>query len=85
MEMFKARINVQFKNGVLDPQGAAIKGALKHLGFEADDVRVGKMIEVRLMAENIEEAKAKTRTMCEKLLANPVLEDYSFEVTEEGL
>jgi len=83
--MFKAKINVHFKSGVLDPQGAAIKGALNHLGFETDDVRVGKLIEINLKAGNLEEAKDKVRTMCEKLLANPVLEDFNFEVTEEGL
>lgn len=83
--MFKAKINVQFKEGVLDPQGAAIKGALNHLGFEAEDVRVGKMIEVKLKAASLEDARTKVRTMCEKLLANPVMEDFSFEVAEESL
>ncbi|MCF6097686.1 phosphoribosylformylglycinamidine synthase subunit PurS [Thermovorax subterraneus] len=83
--MFNAKIWVRFKNGVLDPQGAAIKGALNHLGFEAEDVRVGKLIEVKLKADNLDEAKAKVRMMCEKLLANPVLEDFSFEVVEESI
>ncbi|MDI3481734.1 MAG: phosphoribosylformylglycinamidine synthase subunit PurS [Tepidanaerobacteraceae bacterium] len=80
--MINARIHVRFKSGVLDPQGTAVKGALKQLGFEnVVDVRVGKLIEVKLNVEDEKDAKDEIKSMCEKLLANPVIEDYSFELS----
>lgn len=80
--IINARIHVRFKSGVLDPQGTAIKGALKHLGFEdVEDVRVGKLIEIKLDAASKKDAEGQIKAMCEKLLANPVIEDYSFELS----
>lgn len=78
----KAKIYITLKNGVLDPQGKAIENALKHLGFnEVNGVRQGKLIEVELTETNREKAEAQVKTMCEKLLANTVIENYSFELT----
>lgn len=75
----KARIHVMLKNGVLDPQGAAIAHALGTLGFEGvEGVRQGKVIELDL-AEGTSEATVKD--MCEKLLANTVIESYSIELS----
>ncbi|RLD99228.1 MAG: phosphoribosylformylglycinamidine synthase [Aquificota bacterium] len=80
----KARIIVTLKRGVLDPQGKAVKGALTNLGFDqVRDVRVGKVIDVDL--DGVEdEAQALTlvEDMCKKLLANPVIEDFSYTLEE---
>ena len=77
----KARIHVTLKQGVLDPQGMAIKGALQALGFEGvADVRQGKVFDIELDAKDAKAAKAELAKMCEKLLANTVIEDYAVEV-----
>ncbi len=70
----KATVKIMLKNGVLDPQGKAIEHALGSLGFDGvDSVRQGKIIELDLAANTSE---AQVKDMCEKLLANPVIEDY---------
>lgn len=77
----KAKITITLKNGVLDPQGKAIEGALAGLGFEGvSDVRQGKEIELRLAETDEAAARAKAEDMCKKLLANPVMENYSIEI-----
>ena len=76
----KLRVFVTLKRGVLDPQGEAIRQALAGLGFEeVEGVRQGKVIELDLAEDDPEKAEAKARQMCEKLLANTVIEDYSVE------
>ena len=75
----KARIFVTLKNGVLDPQGQAIQGALGALGFEGvNSVRQGKMFEIELASAD--GAEARLKAMCEKLLANTVIEDFRLEI-----
>ena len=77
----KARIKITLKNGVLDPQGKAIQGALGGLGFTGvEDVRQGKYIEVALAERDPAKAKAAVEKMCKDLLANTVIENYSFEI-----
>ncbi|WDI31511.1 phosphoribosylformylglycinamidine synthase subunit PurS [Hyphococcus flavus] len=77
----KAKITITLKNGVLDPQGAAIENALASLGFEgADSVRQGKVIEMKLSETDEIAARAKAEEMCKKLLANPVMENYAIEI-----
>jgi phosphoribosylformylglycinamidine synthase len=77
----KARIHITLKNGVLDPQGKAIQQALAGLGFDAvEDVRQGKYIEVELAESDAEAARTKVSDMCEKLLANTVIENYDIEI-----
>lgn len=77
----KAKIHVTLKNGVLDPQGRAIAGALSHLGFDGvKDVRQGKYIEVELKSTDKKKAKLEVDAMCKQLLANTVVENYSFEL-----
>lgn len=77
----KARVTVTLKNGVLDPQGKAIQGALKSLGFDGvEDVRQGKVIELELSGTDRAAAEAKLADMCEKLLANTVIENYRIEL-----
>jgi phosphoribosylformylglycinamidine synthase len=77
----KARIHITLKNGVLDPQGKAIQHALTGLGFDAvEDVRQGKYIEVELSEGDAAAARAQVSDMCEKLLANTVIENYDIEI-----
>lgn len=77
----KARIKITLKNGVLDPQGKAIEGALASLGFDGvGDVRQGKYIEVDLTETDEARAKASVERMCKELLANTVIENYAYEI-----
>ena len=76
----KARVVVTLKKSVLDPQGLAVGRALGSLGFnEVKDVRLGKIIELELDARDPGEAKKRVQDMCEKLLANTVIEEYRVE------
>ena len=77
----KAKIHVTLKNGILDPQGKAIEHALASLGFSsASNVRMGKYLELDLSEADTAKAEAQVKAMCEKLLANTVIEDYRFEL-----
>jgi phosphoribosylformylglycinamidine synthase len=77
----KARVFITLKNGVLDPQGKAIETALGHLGFKGvNSVRQGKLIELSLTSNDKVKAEVEVKEMCEKLLANTVVENYSFEL-----
>ena len=83
--MYLAKVRVTLKPTVNDPQGLTILGALHSLGFSsAREVRAGKYLEVRMDEGSREEAEAQAEEMCRRLLANPVIESYSFEVAEEG-
>jgi phosphoribosylformylglycinamidine synthase len=76
----KVRVLVRLKPGILDVQGAAVKRALSGLGFtDVTDLRVGKVIEVEVEAATPAAARARAAEMCDKLLANPVLEEYTIE------
>ena len=76
-----AKIYITLKKDVLDPQGSVIANSLKSLGFNnIEDVRQGKYIEIKLDSENEESANKKINEMCEKLLANLVIEDYKVEI-----
>ena len=79
-----ARVYVTPKRGILDPQGKAVQHSLHALGFaEVQDVKVGKYIELRLRDAAREAVASRVREMCERLLANGVIEDFRFEVGEE--
>lgn len=78
----KAKVHVTLKNGVLDPQGQAIESALDHLGFVGVTARVGKYIELDLKETDKAKAKAAVDQMCEKLLANTVVEKYAVELAD---
>ncbi|GAB4365616.1 MAG: phosphoribosylformylglycinamidine synthase subunit PurS [Calditrichia bacterium] len=81
----KAIIRVQLKKGILDPQGKAVNNALHHLGFESiRDVRIGKYIEMDLGEVNHETATNIVEESCKKLLSNPVIEDYFYDLVEDG-
>jgi phosphoribosylformylglycinamidine synthase PurS subunit len=77
--MYLAKIYITLKPTVNDPQGLTIKGALHNLGFTSvEDVRAGKYIEVQIKENNPSKAREQVNEMCHKLLANPVIEKYSF-------
>jgi phosphoribosylformylglycinamidine synthase len=77
----QARVYVTLKRGVLDPQGKAVARSLATLGFdEVEDVHLGKYIEVTLAQTSPEKARERLREMCERLLANTVIEDYRIEI-----
>lgn len=77
----KAKVHVTLKAGVLDPQGKAIGHALESLGFEGvGEVRQGKVIELDLAETDPDKARAQVGTMCEKLLANTVIENYDIDL-----
>ena len=81
MTMYLAKIYVTLKPTVNDPQGLTIKGALHHLGFNTiEDVRAGKYLEIKIDEKDTETAKKKVTEMCQKLLANPIIENYRFEI-----
>lgn len=79
----RVKIFVSLKQGVLDPQGKTIERSLHTFGYdEVRDVRVGKFLEIEVDIASREGAEARVREMCDKLLANPVIEDYRFEIED---
>ena len=79
----RVKIFVSLKNGVLDPQGKAVEQSLHTLGYkEVQDVRVGKFVELDLQANSREAAEGRIREMCDKLLANPVIENFHYEISD---
>jgi phosphoribosylformylglycinamidine synthase subunit PurS len=79
----RVKVFVTLKGGVLDPQGKAVERSLHSLGYTgAAEVRVGKYVEFKLASMSHEAAAEQVREMCEKLLANPVIEDFRFEIQE---
>ncbi len=79
----RVKVFVSLKEGVLDPQGKAVERSLHALGYEeVQNVRMGKYLEFDLNAPSHNDAEVRIREMCEKLLANPVIEDYRFEMQE---
>lgn len=76
-----AKVYITLKKGVLDPQGRAVKEALDALGFSGlEEIRMGKYIELKLRGTDLEKIQEELEQMCQKLLANPVIEDYRFEL-----
>lgn len=84
MRKFLARVEVRLKSVVLDPQGKAVLSALHNLGYEqVTDLRIGKLIELKIKANSLNEAKGLVDDMCNKLLANTVIESYAVNIEEE--
>jgi phosphoribosylformylglycinamidine synthase subunit PurS len=80
-----ARVHVTPKRGILDPQGKAVQNSLHALGFtEVQDVKVGKYIELRLRHAEPQAVAARVREMCERLLANGVIEDFQVQLEQDG-
>lgn len=83
--MFKANVYVSLKKQVLDPQGKTIQHALHDLGFDSvRSLRYGKFMEVELECDGRQEAEQQLDAICRRLLANPVIEDYRFEIESNG-
>jgi phosphoribosylformylglycinamidine synthase len=83
MAQYHAQIYVTLRPSVLDPAGVAVESGLHSLGFaQVEHVRIGKYIELTLTAENTAEAEAQLDQMCDRLLANTVIENYRFELHE---
>ena len=81
--MWEARVYITLKKGVLDPQGDTVGRSLSVLGYDnVSGVRIGKFIVFKLEASSEENAKAQVEEMCQRLLANTVIEDYSYELVE---
>ncbi|HEY7560939.1 MAG TPA: phosphoribosylformylglycinamidine synthase subunit PurS [Gaiellaceae bacterium] len=80
----KATVLVRPKAGILDPQGEAVERSLRQLGFTVGDARVGKVIDLEVEASSASEARAQVERMCERLLANPLIESYDIELEENG-
>ncbi len=78
----KVTVHVRPKPGILDPQGEAVLGSLRHLDFAVRDVRIGRIVDIELEAENAEDARAEVERMCAQLLANPLIESFEVEVHE---
>ena len=79
--MIKARVTVTLKNGVLDPQGKAIEGALATLGFDGvGSVRQGKVFDIQIEGSDKAKAEADLKAMCDRLLANTVIENYAVDI-----
>jgi phosphoribosylformylglycinamidine synthase len=79
----KAVVVVRPKEGILDPQGQAVERSLRQLGFPVDEARVGRVIDLEVAAETPTAARAELERMCERLLANPLIESYEIELSEE--
>ncbi|HEX3456269.1 MAG TPA: phosphoribosylformylglycinamidine synthase subunit PurS [Gaiellaceae bacterium] len=78
----KATVAVRPKPGILDPQGEAVRGSLRHLGFEVAETRVGRLVEIELDAADADTARAEVERMCEQLLANPLIETFEIEIAQ---
>jgi phosphoribosylformylglycinamidine synthase subunit PurS len=76
----KATVLVRPKPGILDPQGEAVESSLRQLGFPVGEARVGRLVDLDVEAGDAEEARAKLAEMCERLLANPLIESYEIEL-----
>jgi phosphoribosylformylglycinamidine synthase len=80
--MFKVKVYVTLKESVLDPQGAAVKNSLHSMSYkDVTDVRIGKYLELTL-DQNTKDVEQTVKELCERLLANPVIEDYRYEIEE---
>jgi phosphoribosylformylglycinamidine synthase PurS subunit len=80
----RATVLVRPKGGILDPQGQAVERSLRQLGFPVGDARVGRVIDLEVEAASTDEARAHVERMCERLLANPLIESYEIELEERS-
>jgi phosphoribosylformylglycinamidine synthase len=78
----KARVVVRPKPGILDPQGEAVQGSLQQLGFAVEEARVGRIVELELRNGGRDHVLTELEQMCERLLANPLIESYEIELIE---
>ena len=80
----KAKVYINYKDGILDPQGSTVKGALKSMGYKnLEDIRIGKLIEIKFGNISKKEADEMTDLACQKLLSNPNTESYRYEILDK--
>ena len=79
----KAMVVVRPKDGILDPQGDAVRHSLRKLGFDVSSARIGRVVDLELSAEDREEAQKQVRRMCSDLLANPLIESFEIRLEDE--
>jgi phosphoribosylformylglycinamidine synthase PurS subunit len=79
----RATVLVRPKAGILDPQGRAVESSLRKLGFEIAEARVGRLIDLEVDADAPSAARAEVEQMCERLLANPLIESYEIELLDD--
>lgn len=79
----KATVRVRPKAGILDPQGEAVRGSLRKLGFAVGGARVGRLVDLDVDADTPQDARAQVERMCQQLLANPLIESFEIEVEGE--
>jgi len=80
----KATVLVRPKEGILDPQGDAVRGSLGHLGFLVREARVGRLIDLDVDATSAQEARAAVEQMCVRLLANPLIESFEVSIEDDS-
>jgi phosphoribosylformylglycinamidine synthase subunit PurS len=80
----RATVLVRPKAGILDPQGEAVESSLRQLGFPIGEARIGRVIDLDVAAESPAAARAEIERMCERLLANPLIESYEIELLEDS-
>ncbi len=80
----RATVLVRPKPGILDPQGEAVESSLRQLGFPVAEARVGRVVDLEVEASDADEARAKLAEMCERLLANPLIESYEIELERDA-
>jgi phosphoribosylformylglycinamidine synthase len=80
----RATVLVRPKEGILDPQGEAVESSLRQLGFSVGEARVGRVIDLDVAADSPAAARVEIKRMCERLLANPLIESFEIELAEDG-
>jgi phosphoribosylformylglycinamidine synthase subunit PurS len=80
----KATVLVRPKPGILDPQGQAVESSLRQLGFSVGEARIGRVVDIEVDSADPGKARAEVERMCEQLLANPLIESYEIELSEES-
>lgn len=80
--MYRAEVTIKLKKGMLNPEASTTKRALEHLGFEIDDLETAEVFYLNLEADSREDARGQVDEMCQRLLANPVIHDYTISVSE---
>ncbi|MFL5927895.1 MAG: phosphoribosylformylglycinamidine synthase subunit PurS [Gaiellaceae bacterium] len=78
----RATVLVRPKHGILDPQGQAVESSLRHLGFDVGEARVGRLVDISVPTEDRSEALAQVEQMCQRLLANPLIESFEIELQQ---
>ncbi len=81
--MYQAKVYITLKESILDPQGTAVKGALENLKYQnIPELRIGKYIQLQIDETDLSRAESQLKEMCEKILSNPIIENYSYDLSE---